>query len=373
MSVSMREMLKCGVHFGHQTRFWNPKMAPYIFGQRSKIHIINLEKTLPAYNEALSYVSRLVADGGTILFVGTKRAAGDAIVEQANRCGMPYVNHRWLGGMLTNYKTVRRSIKRLEELEAMSEDGTFDQLVKKEVVGLGREQAKLERGLGGIKNMNGLPDALFVVDVGYEKIAVSEATKLGIPIVAVVDTNNSPDGIDCVIPGNDDAIGAIKLYASGIADAVLKGRDMKPSIGGEGDEFVELDEHGKPRKAAARKAPAKKRTTKKKTGAKPEVKAKTAVEADAKAEKDGAAVEADTKVEKADAKADSTAAPKKKAATRKKATASKKKTATKKAATKKATTSKKTASAKSSAASKKKTASKKADSASEAAESESKE
>jgi small subunit ribosomal protein S2 len=259
-NVSMRQMLECGVHFGHQTRFWNPKMAPYIFGHRSKIHIINLEKTLPAYNEAMNYVSRLVADGGTIMFVGTKRAAGDTIVKEAERCGMPYVSHRWLGGMLTNYKTVRQSIKRLGEIENMAADGTFDRLVKKEVVDLRREMAKLERGLGGIKDMSGLPDALFVIDVGYEKIAVREATKLGIPIVAVVDTNNSPDGIDRVIPGNDDAIRAIKLYTAGVADAVLKGRDMMPEIGGGEDEFVELDEEGNPR---ARKAagPAGKKTT----------------------------------------------------------------------------------------------------------------
>jgi small subunit ribosomal protein S2 len=267
-NVSMRQMLECGVHFGHQTRFWNPKMAPYIFGHRSKIHIINLEKTLPAYNEAMNYVSRLVADGGTIMFVGTKRAAGDTIVKEAERCGMPYVNHRWLGGMLTNYKTVRQSIKRLAEIENMAADGTFDRLVKKEVVDLRREMAKLERSLGGIKDMSGLPDALFVIDVGYEKIAVREATKLGIPIVAVVDTNHSPDGIDCVIPGNDDAIRAIKLYAAGVADAVLKGREMMPEIGGGEDEFVELDEEGNPRARAAaqpaRKEAAARRTTKKK-------------------------------------------------------------------------------------------------------------
>jgi small subunit ribosomal protein S2 len=288
-SVSMRQMLECGVHFGHQTRFWNPKMAPYIFGQRSKIHIINLEKTLPAYNEAMNYVSRLVADGGTILFVGTKRAAGDTIVKEAERCGMPYVNHRWLGGMLTNYKTVRQSIKRLAELEAMAADGTFDRLVKKEVVGLRREMAKLERGLGGIKDMAGLPDALFVVDVGYEKIAIREAAKLGIPIVAVVDTNNSPDGIDCVIPGNDDAIRAVQLYAAGVADAVLKGRDMMPQVGGEDDEFVELDEQGNPRKkTAARKTaakkPTKKRATKKSADAAAESQAPAARPADSKPE-----------------------------------------------------------------------------------------
>ncbi|HET6655989.1 MAG TPA: 30S ribosomal protein S2 [Gammaproteobacteria bacterium] len=286
--VSMRQMLECGVHFGHQTRFWNPKMAPYIFGHRSKIHIINLEKTLPAYNEAMNYVSRLVADGGSIMFVGTKRAAGDTIVKEAERCGMPYVNHRWLGGMLTNYKTVRQSIKRLAELETMAADGTFDRLVKKEVVTLRREMAKLERSLGGIKNMSGLPDALFVIDVGYEKIAVREATKLGIPIVAVVDTNNSPDGIDRVIPGNDDAIRAIQLYAAGIADAVLKGRDMMPQMGGgEDDEFVELDENGNPKPRSARKTAPRKAAAKparKRPAKKTEAKAEPAAAAEAPAE-----------------------------------------------------------------------------------------
>ncbi|HET7569348.1 MAG TPA: 30S ribosomal protein S2 [Gammaproteobacteria bacterium] len=315
-NVSMRQMLECGVHFGHQTRFWNPKMAPYIFGHRSKIHIVNLEKTLPAYNEAMNYVSKLVSDGGTILFVGTKRAAGDTIVKEAERCGMPYVNHRWLGGMLTNYKTVRQSIKRLAELETMAADGTFDRLVKKEVVGLRREMSKLERSLGGIKDMTGLPDALFVIDVGYEKIAVREANKLGIPIVAVVDTNNSPDGIDYVIPGNDDAIRAIQLYAAGVADAVLLGREMMPQIGGEGDEFVELDEEGNPtgkapgrkpaRKAAAK--PAKKRTSKKTAAKKAEGEAAEA-EAPATEVVDAGAAAAE------DAEAETTAASKDEPAT----------------------------------------------------------
>jgi len=263
-AMSMRQMLEAGVHFGHQTRFWNPKMAPFIFGERSRIHIVNLEKTLPLYNEAAEFVKRLVADGGSVLFVGTKRAARESIGEEARRCGAPYVNQRWLGGTLTNYKTVRQSIRRMKELEAQSEDGTFDRLGKKEVIRLRREMEKLEKSLGGIKEMNGLPDALFVIDVGHEKIAVSEARKLNIPIVGVVDTNNSPDGIDYVIPGNDDAIRAVQLYAQGLADAVLAGREAMPQLGGDEDEFVELDESGRPkarrgrRKAGApKKGPAK--------------------------------------------------------------------------------------------------------------------
>ena len=263
--MSMRQMLEAGVHFGHQTRFWNPKMAPYIFGERSRIHIVNLEKTLPLYNEAAEFVKRLVADGGTILFVGTKRAARETVGEQARRSSMPYVNQRWLGGTLTNYKTVRMSIRRMKELTAQSEDGTFERLGKKEIIRLRREMEKLEKSLGGIKDMNGLPDALFVIDVGHEKIAIAEARKLNIPIVGIVDTNNSPDGIDYVIPGNDDAIRAVQLYAEGIADAVLAGREAMPQMGGsEEDEFVELDESGRPKARrgrrkgapAPRKAPA---------------------------------------------------------------------------------------------------------------------
>jgi small subunit ribosomal protein S2 len=262
--MSMRQMLEAGVHFGHQTRFWNPKMAPFIFGERSRIHIVNLEKTLPLFIESVEFVKRLVADGGAVLFVGTKRAAREAVGEEATRCAMPFVNQRWLGGTLTNYKTVRQSIRRMKELEAQSGDGTFERLSKKEVIRLRREMAKLEKSLGGIKDMNGLPDALFVIDVGHEKIAVSEARKLGIPIVGVVDTNNSPDGIDYVIPGNDDAIRAVQLYAQGIADAVLAGREAMPQMGGsDEDEFVELDENGRPKArrgrrkgGAAKKAPA---------------------------------------------------------------------------------------------------------------------
>ena len=230
--VSMRQMLQAGVHFGHQTRYWNPKMAAYIFGQRNKIHIVNLEKTLPLYQEAMSYVGKLAANGGRILFVGTKRAAQEAIREHASRCGMPFVNHRWLGGMLTNFKTVRQSIQRLKDLEAMFEDGSIERFAKKEALTLSRERDKLERSLGGIKNMDGLPDAMFVVDVGHEKIAVSEANKLGIPVVGVVDTNNDPSRIDYVIPGNDDAIRAVRLYIEGAADAVLDGRQTAAAMAG---------------------------------------------------------------------------------------------------------------------------------------------
>ncbi|GIX22612.1 MAG: 30S ribosomal protein S2 [Gammaproteobacteria bacterium] len=223
-NVTMRQMLEAGVHFGHQTRYWNPQMRAYIYGERNKIHIINLEKTLPLFNDAMNFLSRMAARNGVILFVGTKRAARDLIKQHAERCGMPYVNHRWLGGMLTNFKTVRQSIKRLKELEQMLADGSVDRLSKKEALGLRREAEKLERSLGGIKDMERLPDVLFVIDVGHERIAVREAVKLGIPIVAVVDTNNPVDGIDYVIPGNDDAIRAIELYVSSAADAILEGR-----------------------------------------------------------------------------------------------------------------------------------------------------
>jgi len=224
--ASMRDMLGAGVHFGHQTRFWNPKMLPYIFGERNKIHIINLEKTLPLYQDAVNFLGRMAASQGRILFVGTKRAAQSVISEQAKRCGMPYVDRRWLGGMLTNFKTVRQSIKRLKDLEARFEDGSIDRVTKKkERLSLERELTKLERGLGGIKDMEGLPDCLFIIDVGHEKIAVSEALKLGIPVVAVVDSNNSPDGVDYVVPGNDDAIRAIELYVTGAADAIIEARE----------------------------------------------------------------------------------------------------------------------------------------------------
>src|SRR5437762_3749455 len=246
MSVTMRQMLEAGVHFGHQTRYWNPKMADYIFGQRNKIHIVNLEKTLAMYNDAMKYVRQLAGNRGTILFVGTKRQARDIVAEEAQRCGMPFVDHRWLGGMLSNYKTVKGSIKRLKDLETMKEDGTFERMAKREALSLSRELDKLNKSLGGIKNMGALPDAVFVIDVGYHKIAVTEAKKLGIPIVAVVDTNHSPDGIAYVIPGNDDSSRAIRLYARGVADAILEGRSqvVQEIIGAASDEFVEVEESG---------------------------------------------------------------------------------------------------------------------------------
>lgn len=221
----MRQMLEAGVHFGHQTRYWNPKMAPYIFGHRNKIHIVNLEKTLPLYNDAMNFIGKLSSNGGKIMFVGTKRAARDVVQEEAERCGMPFVNHRWLGGMLTNFKTIKQSIKRLKELEAMDADGSLNaRFNKKEALTLRRESEKLSRSIGGIKNMNGLPDAMFVIDTGHEKIAIAEARKLGIPVIGVVDTNNDPAGVDYVIPGNDDAIRAVQLYVQGASAAILEGR-----------------------------------------------------------------------------------------------------------------------------------------------------
>jgi len=316
--VTMRQMLEAGVHFGHQTRFWNPKMAPYIFGSRGKIHIINLEETLPLLKDALNYMGSLAARRGTIMFVGTKRAASQAVAEEAERCGMPYVSHRWLGGMLTNFRTVRGSINRLKELEAMDTDGTFDLLVKKEVLELTRERDRLQRSLGGIKNINGLPDALFVIDVGYEAIAVNEARKLGIPVVAVVDSNHNPDHADYVIPGNDDAIRAIRLYTQLAADAILEGRASVPQPGeGDKDEFVELDADGNPVQAEqpqAQPRPAAKKKVAKKVAKKKTV-AKAADDAPA------GAADADKDAETAEAET---------------AAASKKKTAKKKAAKKKA-------------------------------------
>jgi small subunit ribosomal protein S2 len=240
MSVTMRQMLEAGVHFGHQTRYWNPKMADYIFGQRNKIHIVNLEKTMTMYQEATKYIRQLAMNRGTILFVGTKRQAREIVAEEAQRAGMPFVDHRWLGGMLTNFKTVKASIKRLKDLEAMGLDGTFEKMSKREALTLQREMEKLNRSLGGIKEMNALPDALFIIDVGYQKIAVTEATKLSIPIVGVVDTNHSPDGIAYVIPGNDDSSRAIRLYARGVADAILEGRSQVIQEIIQPDEFVEV-------------------------------------------------------------------------------------------------------------------------------------
>jgi small subunit ribosomal protein S2 len=246
MSTTMRQMLEAGVHFGHQTRYWNPKMAPFIFGHRNKIHIINLEKTMVMYMEAMKFVRQLSSNKGTILFVGTKRQAREIIREEAERCSSPYVDHRWLGGMLTNFKTVRQSIKRLKEMGAMIEDGSVDKMSKKEGLHFQRELAKLQRSLGGIKQLENRPDALFVIDVGYQKGAVAEAKKLGIPVIGVVDTNHSPDGIAYVIPGNDDSSRAIRLYARGIADSILEGRNqsVQEIMGATSDEFVEVDEPG---------------------------------------------------------------------------------------------------------------------------------
>jgi len=238
-NVTMRQMLEAGVHFGHQTRHWNPRMAPYIFGSRNKIHIINLEQSLPLFNDAMNFLGKLAANKGKVLFVGTKRAAQGTIAEQALRCGMPYVDHRWLGGMLTNFKTLKISVKRLNDLDAMLADGSgTSQLNKREILSLTREKTKLERSLGGIKKMTGMPDVLFIVDVGHEKIAVSEARKLGIPVVAVVDTNNDPKDVDYVIPGNDDAIRSIRLYVAAAADAILEGKASAGNI----QEFVEVEE-----------------------------------------------------------------------------------------------------------------------------------
>lgn len=294
-NVSMRMMLEAGVHFGHQTRFWNPKMSEYIFGARNKIHIINLEKTLPMYLDAANALGKIASQHGTILFVGTKRAARGIVGEEAKRCGMPYINHRWLGGMLTNYQTIRQSIQRLIDLEEMSTDGSFDRLIKKEALGLTREMQKKEKVLGGIKDMKGLPDAIFVVDVGHENIAVLEANTLGIPVFGIVDSNNSPDGVDYVIPGNDDAIKAIRLYTEGVADAVIEGRAAA---------VIQRAEPKADAKAAPKKASAKKK-------------------APAKAASD------DAPAKEVKAKAAEKAAPKKKAAVKKKA-APKKKAAAKK-------------------------------------------
>ena len=329
-NVSMRLMLEAGVHFGHQTRFWNPKMADYIFGARNKIHIVNLEKTLPLYNDAVNAIGKIAANRGTILFVGTKRAARNTIHEEALRCGMPYVNHRWLGGMLTNYKTIRQSIQRLMDLEEMSTSGGFARLTKKEALGLKREMDKLEKVMGGIKNMKGLPDALFIIDVGHEEIAVNEANKLGIPVFGIVDTNNSPDGVDYIVPGNDDAIKAIRLYAQGIADAVIEGRAsavIQPE---------EVEEPAPKKKVSIKKAPVKKTAAKR---------AEPVAEAEAEAEPETATPAAEAEAEPVteepvteetvteETAKEVAAAPKKKAAKKKVA---KKKVAKKKVAKKKA-------------------------------------
>ena len=263
--VTMRQMLEAGVHFGHQTRYWNPKMGPYIFGARGKIHIINLEKTLPLFTDAMNFVSGLAQRRGSILFVGTKRSAREVLKEEAERCGMPYMSQRWLGGTLTNFRTVKQSVARLKELESAETDGTFQKMVKHEVLNLRREREKLDASLGGIKDMNRLPDALFVIDIGHENIAVQEAKKLGIPVIAVVDTNYDPSLVDYPIPGNDDAIRAVQLYVRAAADAVLEGKAAAPIMANRDDDFVELDAEGNPvgkkdddRKGAPRRAPAKK-------------------------------------------------------------------------------------------------------------------
>jgi len=347
-NVTMREMLEAGVHFGHQTRFWNPKMAPFIFGERNKIHIINLEQTMPLCRDAVNYLSKVASKKGKILFVGTKRAASDSVKEEAIRCGMPFVNHRWLGGMLTNFRTVRASIKRLKELEDMAQSNAYEKINKKEILQLSREQEKLEKTLGGIKDMNGLPDVLFVVDVGYEDIAVLEASKLGIPVVGIVDTNNSPDNIDYIVPGNDDSMRAIKLYTKMIADAVLVGKESIVAAANSDDEMIEVEE------ASAESKPAVKISTKKsppvtateaddqvpEVAAADDIAAEEAVAEEAVAEEAVAESEAPKKAVAKKA-ATKKAAPKK-AATKKAATkkAATKKAATKKAATKKAATKK---------------------------------
>ncbi|PLA73824.1 30S ribosomal protein S2 [Hydrogenovibrio sp. SC-1] len=236
--VTMRQMLEAGVHFGHQKRYWNPKMSQYIFGERNKIHIVNLEKSLPLFNDALNFIGGIAAKKGTVLFVGTKRAASDLVAQEATRCGMPYVNHRWLGGMLTNFKTIKQSIKNLKDLEVQEQDGTFEKITKKEALMRSRQKAKLELSLGGIKDMRAMPDAIFIIDTGNEKIAIQEAKNLGIPVVGVVDTNNDPSGIDYVIPGNDDAVRAVSLYLAAAADAVNEGKGSITTAA-DSDEFVE--------------------------------------------------------------------------------------------------------------------------------------
>ena len=352
-NVTMREMLEAGVHFGHQTRFWNPKMAPFIFGERNKIHIINLEQTMPLCKDAVNYLGKVASQKGKIMFVGTKRAASDSIKEEAQRCGMPFVNHRWLGGMLTNFRTVRASIKRLKELEDMAASNSYEKINKKEILNLSREQDKLDKTLGGIKEMGGLPDVLFVIDVGYEKIAVQEAAKLGIPVVGIVDTNNSPDNVEYIVPGNDDSMRAIKLYTRMVADAVLEGKQSIVTAAGEA-ELIEVDDDAKPAvkssvkvtsKKAAAEAPA---STEDKPADAPaeaapaEAKAETEVAETEVAETEAAPAAAQTADESAagdeavaeaaasEEVADEKAAPKK-AATKKAAT---KKAATKKAASK---------------------------------------
>ena len=352
-NVTMREMLEAGVHFGHQTRFWNPKMAPYIFGERNKIHIVNLEKSLPMCNDATGYLGKVAAQKGKILFVGTKRAASEAIKIAAESCNMPYVNHRWLGGMLTNFRTVRQSIRRLKELEEMAENNSYDVKNKKEILNLQREQEKLNKTLGGIKEMGGLPAALFVVDVGYEKIAIQEATKLGIPVVGVVDTNNSPDGIEYVVPGNDDSMRAIMLYTRLVAEAINDGKATIVVAAGD-DELIELEDEEavvsvavKEKSGDKKSAPKKVSVTRKEASTPVEDAGPTeeqlaeAEDVPAAAAEEVLAVAAE-EVPVVEEKSEAEEAPVKKAATKKAATkkAATKKAATKKAATKKAVTKK---------------------------------
>ena len=350
-NFTMREMLEAGVHFGHQTRFWNPKMAPFIFGERNKIHIINLEQTMPMCKDAINHLGKIASRKGKILFVGTKRAASDAIREEAQRCGMPFVNHRWLGGMLTNFRTVRASIKRLKELEEMAESNSYEKINKKEILQLSREQEKLEKTLGGIKDMGGLPDALFVIDVGYEKIAVQEASKLGIPVIGIVDTNNSPEDIEYIIPGNDDSMRAIKLYARLAADAVLEGKQTIVTAVEGDDELIEIEEEAGEAAAAEAAAPAEEAAPEAAASVEAEAAEAAAdsepvAEAEAPAATDDAAAEASAADDAEEGGETEAAAPKKaaakKAATKKAATkkAATKKAATKKAATKKAATKK---------------------------------
>ena len=305
--VTMRQMLEAGVHFGHQTRYWNPKMAPYIFGARGKIHIINLEKTLPLFIDAMNFISAIAQKRGTMLFVGTKRSARESIKEEATRCGQPYMTQRWLGGTLTNFQTVKKSVARLKELEAGETDGSFQKLVKHEVLGLRREREKLLASLGGIKEMIRLPDALFVIDIGHEDIAIKEAKKLGIPVIAVVDSNYDPALVDYPIPGNDDAIRAVQLYARAAADAVLEGKAAAPAMGGREDQFVELDAEGKPvtdkrdtRRPPARKAPAKTADAAAPAAAESSAATAETTEAEAIADSSEGAVEAVDAVETAD-------------------------------------------------------------------------
>ncbi len=362
-NITMREMLEAGVHFGHQTRFWNPKMAPFIFGERNKIHIINLEKTMPLCKDAVNYLGKIASQKGKVLFVGTKRAASDSVKEEAQRCGMPFVNHRWLGGMMTNFRTVRASIKRLKELEDMAASNSYEKISKKEILNLSREQEKLDKTLGGIKEMGGLPDVLFVIDVGYEKIAIQEASKLGIPVVGIVDTNNSPDNIEYIVPANDDSMRAIKLYTRMVADAVLEGKQSIVTAAAEA-ELIEVDDEAastvkssvkvrSKKAAAAAPASAKEKSSDAPaeteaavddaaSEAEPTSEAEVAVPVDAEV---AVPVDAETAGESAaddDAVAEKEASEKvapKKAATKK---AAPKKAATKKAATKKAATKKAT-------------------------------